>query len=137
MLAFLTDAFSSFPPPRSTLSVRDMQWLTTITRVLRSGITSKTLHQEIFDEVEIFVAIRRHGFSFMVADTVRSSEQAKYPLTAVAELSDTFGDGLAGSYDGGSWGSKTSRGANAYSSYNDRQRLRTGPKMIKFLGSNF
>ncbi|KAI5981406.1 hypothetical protein EDD15DRAFT_2183255 [Pisolithus albus] len=75
--------------------------LTTITRVLRSGITSKTLHQEIFDEVEIFVAIRRHGFSFMVADTVRSSEQAKYPLAAVAELSDAFGDGLAGSYDGG------------------------------------
>ncbi|KAI5994165.1 hypothetical protein EDD15DRAFT_2166115, partial [Pisolithus albus] len=56
---------------------------------------------EIFDEVEIFMAIHRHGFSFMVADTVQSSKQAKYLLAAIAELLDAFGDGLAGSYDGG------------------------------------
>ncbi|KAI6032350.1 hypothetical protein BKA83DRAFT_4045294 [Pisolithus microcarpus] len=59
------------------------------------------LHQEIFDEAEIFMAICRHGFSLMVADIVWSSEQAKYPLAAVSKLSHAFGDGLADSYDGG------------------------------------
>ncbi|KAI6009780.1 hypothetical protein BKA83DRAFT_109275 [Pisolithus microcarpus] len=59
------------------------------------------LHQEIFNEAEIFMAICRHGFSLMVADIVWSSEQAKYLLAAVSKLSHTFGDGLAGSYDRG------------------------------------
>ncbi|KAI5984422.1 hypothetical protein EDD15DRAFT_2375241 [Pisolithus albus] len=53
----------------------------------------------IFDEAGVFMAICRHGFSLVVADIVRSGEQAKYPLAAVSKLLDVFGDSLAGGYD--------------------------------------
>ncbi|KAI6012883.1 hypothetical protein BKA83DRAFT_4053579 [Pisolithus microcarpus] len=55
----------------------------------------------IFDKAIIFMVICRHGFSLMVADIVQSSEQAKYPLTAVSKLLDVFGDGPMHGYDVG------------------------------------
>ncbi|KAI6006783.1 hypothetical protein EDD15DRAFT_2383819 [Pisolithus albus] len=53
----------------------------------------------IFDEAGIFMAICRHGFSLVIADIVRSGEQAKYPVAVVSKLLDVFGSNLAGGYD--------------------------------------
>ncbi|KAG2137761.1 hypothetical protein BD769DRAFT_1626713 [Suillus cothurnatus] len=53
----------------------------------------------IYDEMGIFVAVCRHGFSLLVADMVQSGELAKYPLAVVSKLLDVFGRNLGGRYD--------------------------------------
>lgn len=53
----------------------------------------------VFDETGIFLTLCHHGFVLMVADMVRSGELAKYPLTVVNSMLDTFGADLAFGYD--------------------------------------
>ncbi|KAJ6474311.1 hypothetical protein C8R45DRAFT_935708 [Mycena sanguinolenta] len=53
----------------------------------------------IFDETGIFLALCRHGFVLVVADMVRSSELAKYPLAVANSLLDAFGLKIGDGYD--------------------------------------
>ncbi|KAJ7862383.1 hypothetical protein B0H14DRAFT_3084658 [Mycena olivaceomarginata] len=55
----------------------------------------------IFDKTGIFLALCRHGFVSVIADTIRSGELAKYPLAVVEELLDAFGMNLRVGYDVG------------------------------------
>ncbi|KAF8190249.1 hypothetical protein K438DRAFT_1907156 [Mycena galopus ATCC 62051] len=62
-----------------------------------NNITSKMWG--IFDETGIFLGLCRHGFVLVVADMIRSSELAKYPLAIVEVLLEAFGLKIGGSYD--------------------------------------
>ncbi|KAJ6551057.1 hypothetical protein DFH09DRAFT_1086373 [Mycena vulgaris] len=47
----------------------------------------------------IFLSLCRHGFVLLVADMVRSGEQAKYPLAIVDALLDAFDPDVGSGYD--------------------------------------
>ncbi|KAG1892860.1 uncharacterized protein F5891DRAFT_963824 [Suillus fuscotomentosus] len=53
----------------------------------------------VFDELGIFMAVCRHSFTLIIADMVQSGECAKYPLTVVSRLLDTFRHNLGRGYD--------------------------------------
>ncbi|KAG1898800.1 uncharacterized protein F5891DRAFT_1129380 [Suillus fuscotomentosus] len=55
----------------------------------------------VFDELGIFMAVCQHDFTLIIAEMVQSGERAKYPLTVVSRLLDTFGHNLGGGYDVG------------------------------------
>ncbi|THU93778.1 hypothetical protein K435DRAFT_820167 [Dendrothele bispora CBS 962.96] len=60
----------------------------------------------VFDETGVFLCLCRHGFVLLIADMVKSGEQAKYALAIVDRLIDTLGERLAVGYDIG-YGFKT------------------------------
>ncbi|KAJ7931898.1 hypothetical protein B0H13DRAFT_2308282 [Mycena leptocephala] len=53
----------------------------------------------VFGETGIFLALCRHGFVLLLTDMIRSGKLAKYPLSIVDALLDTFGKKLGIGYD--------------------------------------
>ncbi|KAG2060497.1 hypothetical protein BDR06DRAFT_979333 [Suillus hirtellus] len=53
----------------------------------------------VFDESGIFMAVCQHGFTLIIADMVQSSEHAKYLLTVVSRLLNTFRHNLGRGYN--------------------------------------
>ncbi|KAJ7894664.1 hypothetical protein B0H14DRAFT_3854252 [Mycena olivaceomarginata] len=72
----------------------------------------------IFDETGVFLALCRHGFVLVIADMIRSSKLAKYPLAVVQELLDVFSMKLGAGYDIGCHFNTTVR----YSQLGDQAR---------------
>ncbi|EKM49186.1 uncharacterized protein PHACADRAFT_107267, partial [Phanerochaete carnosa HHB-10118-sp] len=53
----------------------------------------------MFDESGLFASACRHGFILWITDMVRSRELAKYPLSIMRKILDTFEPDFAGAYD--------------------------------------